>query len=115
MSADEQIVKALEPAILQSLDAADYFQRTGSTERLMQALRLRDDLAAVLEPIIRAREAKTLRDAARLLAAEGHQLTHMPSDGVRRKTYAQIVNRLRGWAGSGMPKSACDSTKEEVE
>lgn len=56
------------------------------------------------EASIRADErTKVLRAAADLLASEGRQHTHMPSDGVRRQTYRRVANRLRGWAGSGMP------------
>lgn len=53
-------VQALDAVIFESLDALGHLDRTGSTERIFQAISLRERVQAALVPV-RAREVEAAR------------------------------------------------------
>jgi len=100
----EAVERALEPVINESLDVIDHMQRTGSTERVMQALLLRDHLAAVLAPLVEAEKAAALREAA-------DEMTRVIADG----DVADLAGYVPGEVGRASAVQGRDSLYEEPD
>lgn len=94
----EALLAKYVPEVLFEYDDQETGERVPVTRAHLAAVLVEREAA-----VVQAAKAEALRDAAAHLAAEGWRLTHMPSDGVRRRVYAQIVNQLRGWASGGLP------------
>jgi hypothetical protein len=83
---DPRLVTRFDAVILESLEAIEHFQSTRSTERVAQALKLRDDLLAEVEVYVQERIAEALDGIASAL------VTKSAKDAMRAALMPTVMN-----------------------